>query len=211
MEAFDVTIREEIGTRAVRRLRAAGQTPATLYGHGQANVSLTVPTRQVQAAMRHGDRFVSLRGAVSEQALVRDVQWDAFGTCPLHIDFARVSADERVTVQVVLELRGEAPGSSQGGVVEQLVHELEVECPAAGIPEVLQVDIRQLEIGQSVIVGDISLPDGVAISAIDELVVAVCSNRLEELADEGDGGFAEVASEPELVGRDGEDSSARLE
>ena len=84
--------------------------------------------------MRHGSRLVDLTGAVSESAFIRELQWDTWGTSVVHVDFTRISADELVKVVVAIELRGEAPGVKEGGVVDQLVHQIEVECPAGASP-----------------------------------------------------------------------------
>ena len=85
--------------------------------------------------MRHGSRLVDLTGAVSESAFIRELQWDTYGTHVVHVDFTRISADELVKVHLTIELRGEAPGVKEGGVVDQLIHHVEVECPAGNIPE----------------------------------------------------------------------------
>jgi len=82
-----------------------GQTPAVLYGHGEANVCLSVPSEALAAALRHGSRMVGLTGAVTESAFIRELQWDTYGTHVLHVDFTRISVDELVKVHVTVELR----------------------------------------------------------------------------------------------------------
>jgi large subunit ribosomal protein L25 len=76
----------------------------------------------------------------------------------LHIDLTRVSATEKVRVTIPVELRGEAPGSRQGGMIEHLVHEVEIECPAASLPERIEVNINSLQVGDSIKLGDLKLP-----------------------------------------------------
>ena len=111
--------RETRGSRHSRRLRAAGSIPAILYGHGSGNDQFKPSmVRILLRRFRHGTRLVELSGDVSENALIREIQWDTFGTEILHVDFTRVSADERIEVLVAVELRGEAPGTKVGGVVE---------------------------------------------------------------------------------------------
>src|SRR5436190_9769521 len=99
-ENLKVEPRKNRGTRHSKRLRAGGKVPAVLYGHGEKTVSLTVPAEQITAAVRHGSRVVDLKGAVSDSALIRELQYDTFGLEILHVDLARVSADERVHVKV---------------------------------------------------------------------------------------------------------------
>ena len=75
-DQINVAIREELGTRPCRRLRSRGQIPAILYGHGEANVNLDVPTTEIHAALRHGSQMLEMIGEVAETALIREVQWD---------------------------------------------------------------------------------------------------------------------------------------
>src|SRR5207248_4574726 len=124
-ESLNVKARKGKGKREARRLRRGGIIPAILYGHGEKNVSLSVPSDELSTAMRHGSRVVELKGAVQEKALIRDMQWDTYGIDVVHVDFARVSEHERVHVKVKLELRGHPIGAKDGGITEQLIHELE--------------------------------------------------------------------------------------
>ena len=97
-EVLNVQLRETRGKRNARRDRLAGQLPAVLYGHGKETLSLLLSADEFQAAMRHGARLVKLTGAVEEQAFIRQLQWDTWGTHVLHVDFTRVSEHEKVRV-----------------------------------------------------------------------------------------------------------------
>lgn len=206
-DTLNVLVREETGTRSSRRLRDQGLIPAILYGHGKKNVKLTVPAAEVEAAIRHGSQMVDLRGGVQESALLRLIQRDCFGTDILHVDLNRVSAAERVTVTVPVEFRGEAPGAKHGGVVEQQVHDLEIECRAGQIPENLEVNIGELELGESLGVGDIPLPEGVQITTEPETTVVLC--QIQKTAEEEEAEGAETATgtgvEPEVIRRRAEE------
>ena len=81
-----------------------GQRQAIRLPHGKPTVSLAVPTQEIEAAVRHGSRLVTLAGAVAQKALIRDLQWDTWGAKVLHVDFARISEDERVEVTVIMWL-----------------------------------------------------------------------------------------------------------
>lgn len=178
-----------------------------LYGHGLPTVSLLVPAEQFDAAVRHGARLVKLTGAVEEQAFVREIQWDTWGTHPLHVDFTRVSEHEKVRVQVALELRGEAPGLKAGGVVKQGIHEVEVECEATAIPEKLYVSINRLQLGEAITIGQLELPPGVAVLEEPEAVVVECAEPVE-IAEEA---AAPVEEEPEVIGRKKEEEEGEAE
>jgi large subunit ribosomal protein L25 len=196
-EALNVEVREPQGKRAARRLRTSGVIPGILYGHGETNVSLAVPKLQIATAVRRGARVVELKGAVNEKAFIRDLQWDVYGVDILHVDFARVSEHERITLQVAVELRGQAPGAKAGGVVELMVHELEIECEALRIPEKLEVNVNELELDGAVTAGQIKLPPGVTLVSDPEAVVVHCVQPVEH--DESLGG--EGGAEPEVIGR----------
>ncbi len=203
-EVLNVTKREPKGKRDARRLRASGIVPANLYGHGEENLSLAIHADEVRAAVRHGARVVDLQGAVKEKAFIRELQWDTFGTHVLHMDLTRVSVDERLTVTVPVELRGQAEGLKEGGVVEMVIHEVEVECLAIEIPEKLFLRVNSLKLGDSLMASAIELPSGVKlISDPDELVVH-CVHAVTE--EELEAGGAEGA-EPEVIGRKAEDEA----
>ena len=201
-ESLTVEKRTNLGKHNAKRLRNAGAIPAVLYGHGEQTVSLSVPRDAFVAALRHGTRLVDLKGAVSESALIRDLQWDVYGTAVLHIDFARVSADERVKVNVPVELRGQAAGSRAGGVIQHLVHSIEVECLATAIPEKIQVNINNLEMHGSITVGQIELPPGMTLLSDAEAIAVQCVEPAAEV--EAAEGVAGEAAEPEVIGRKAE-------
>ena len=207
-ESLTVEVRNDRGKRHAKRLRNGGAIPAVLYGHGEQTVSLTIPRDQFVAAMRHGSRLLELKGGVNESALVRDLQWDIYGTEVLHVDFARVSADERITVTVAVELRGQAPGVRQGGIVKHLVHEIEIECLATAIPDKIQLNINHLELLGSVTVGQLELPEGAKLLSDAAAIAVQCVEPVAEVE-------AEAATtegvEPEVIGRKVEDEEGEEE
>ena len=160
-EVLSVAIRPETGKLRMRRLRAGGRIPAVLYGHGEANVNLSVPAREVDLLIRHGSHFVELQGAVNEHAMVADVRWDGLGKEVLHLDFLRVNINESVEIDLPLELKGEAPGTKAGGVLNFVMHEIAVRGPANKLPDKIEVRIGELELGQEILTGQIRLPEGV--------------------------------------------------
>lgn len=198
-ESLTVEKRPNRGKRHAKRLRQTGAIPAVLYGHGEEPVSLSVPRDAFVSALRHGTRLVELQGAVRESALIRDLQWDTYGTGVLHIDFARVSADEKVKLTVQVEIRGQAAGVRAGGVIQHLVHQIEIECLATAIPEKIQVNINSLEMNGTILVGQIELPAGVTLLSDAEAIAIQCVEpAVEEEAAEG---LAGEAAEPEVIGR----------
>jgi len=193
-----VESRDIQGKHNNRRLRQSGKVPGVLYGHGLECVSLSVATDALAAAIRHGSRLVSLTGAVNESAFIRELQWDTWGKHIVHVDFTRISEFEIVEVRVPVELRGEAPGVREGGVVVQLIHEVELACPAAVIPEKLAVNINHLKLNESIALGGLELPQGAKVLAADmEALIVECVIPVE-LPEEGS---AEAGlGEPEIIG-----------
>jgi large subunit ribosomal protein L25 len=206
---LDVQSRSVQGKHFNRRLRQSGKIPGVLYGHGLECVSLAVSADALTAAIRHGSRLVSLAGAVNESAFIRELQWDTWGTHIVHVDFTRISEHEIVEVRVPVELRGEAPGVREGGVVAQHIHEVEIACPASVIPEKLAVNINHLKLNDSILLSGLELPQGAKLLVADlEEVVVECIIPVE-MPEEGTG---EAGAEPEIIGakdkeEDGEEES----
>ena len=204
-EVLNVKIRESRGTSRARRQRAAGHIPAILYGHGLESVSLSVPTDQVVAVVRHGGHLVQLEGDVSDTALVRAVQWDPFGVDVLHIDLARVKAGEKVRLNLVVELKGTAKGTKEGGVIVHVRHDVQVDCPVISIPDKLQLNINNLALNEHFTAGKIELPEGATLVTDPEAVIVQCITPLAEKEPEAPA--AEVA-EPELIRKPKEEEGA---
>ncbi len=203
-DTLNVAIREQLGTNKTRQLRQAGQIPAILFGHGEKNVNLAIPTKEIEGAIRHGAKLVDIRGAVSDSALISDIQWDSFGSTVLHVDLTRVSADEKVQVVVPVELRGDAPGVREGGVVEHVTHEIEIECAANALPEKITVNLNEMHMGASVSASDLELPEGATLlSEAEAVIVHVIEPTADADAEEVPGADG---AEPEVIGaKDEED------
>jgi large subunit ribosomal protein L25 len=197
-EVVHVQLRETRGTSQARRMRAQGMTPAVLYGHGEQTVSLSIPTEEISALLRHGGRVLELQGAASGNALVREVQWDAFGARVLHLDLTRVSRGETVETTIPIELRGDAPGTHDGGVLQHFLHELRIKCPVADLPERLRVNVNHLELGGQITVAELELPARVQAVADPEAVVVQCTAAV---AAEVEVEVVAEAAEPEVIGR----------
>ena len=203
-EVLNVEARETRGKRNSRRLRRSGRVPAILYGHDEESVSLSIGAEQFGAAIRHGARVVDLEGSVNESALIRDVQWDTFGVDVLHVDFTRVRAGDTVETSIPVRLRGEAPGTHEGGIVQQPIHEVRLECPVALVPEKLEVNINSLKLGDAITVADLTLPEGAKVIGNIEAVVVGCVAPTIEL-DEEEGEEGAATAEPEVIGRKAEE------
>ncbi|MEQ8789588.1 MAG: 50S ribosomal protein L25 [Pirellulaceae bacterium] len=201
-EVLNVSLREEFGTNRARKLRNAGKVPAVVYGHGEATVSIAVPAEQIEAAIRHGSHLVELQGAVTQSALISDVQWDPFGVDVLHIDFTRVVAGESVEVTVPVELRGDAPGAREGGIINHVLHEITMDCPVSKIVDKIEVNVNSLHLNDVVTAGQLELPEGAKLMDDADAVVVQC---VEPIGVEDEEAGAGEAAEPEVIGRKAEE------
>src|SRR5438874_1687849 len=122
--------RQGKGSRDALRLRKGGRIPAVVYGHKLAPAVITVSGDELRSAIRHHARTLQLVvDGKTETVLIQQVQHDHLGSEILHVDFRRVSKDERIKTTVAIELRGIAPGTNSGGVLDQPLHKVHVECP----------------------------------------------------------------------------------
>jgi large subunit ribosomal protein L25 len=197
---LNVERRKQFGKRNNRRMRDGGRLPAVLYGHGEEVVSLSLSADELESNVRHGAKVVELSGAASGKALLQDVQWDTFFHYVLHVDLLRVRAGEKVTVEVPIELRGESPGANEGGVVEQLIHSIEIEVPLDLVPEKLHVSVKNLQVGGSLLIKDIiDLPAGATVSVDPDEVVVHC--ELPAAEEEAETEEAAGGAEPEVISK----------
>lgn len=212
-DTIEVQNREGTGTLASKKLRQTGNVPAILYGHGESNVNLAVKGDAISKLIHQGSKILSLTGAVTETALVKDVQWDAFGIDILHVDFTRVSQSEAVEVTLPVELHGEAPGIAQGGKLAFLLHDLTISCPANAVPESLSVSVAELKLGESIQAKEVPLPEGASVAGNESDVVvqvAIPSSMKGKVSAEDEDGTGEESAEPEVIGKgpgEGEDAS----
>lgn len=204
-DLLNVETRETTGTLRMRRLRKTGKIPAVLYGHGEGTLALTLDRKELDRIVGHGGHIVDLKGAVTEGALIKEIQWDAFGSSILHVDLTRIDPNEKVEVALPVELKGDAPGTHNGGVVQHLLHELTIVCPASAVVDSLQLKINGLELDQTLTAGDVELPAGASLAGEPTDVIASCSvpSAAPVAAEEGD-----AAAEPEVIGEKKEESDA---
>jgi large subunit ribosomal protein L25 len=195
------TKREGRGRHAAEKLRRQGQAPGVIYGHKQEVVAVALSAEDLSDAVRHGARVVELQteGGAGETAMIWELQWDHLGKEILHVDFRRTSRDERVVVNVPIELRGIAPGVTGGGILDQPLHTIEIECLAINIPESIRVPIGELQIGAAVHVRDLHLPEGVKATGDPDAIVVHISAPLAEAPPPAEA--AAGPAEPEIVGR----------
>jgi len=208
-----VVARSERGSRANKRLRDSGKVPGVIYGHKKQVLSVAMDRHDLVHHLSRGAHVfdLSLEGN-SETVLVKDVQYDHLGEQVIHVDFNRVSVDERVKVSVPIELKG-TPKEAEGGVLTQVLANLEVECLVLEIPEVIRHNVSEMKLDDVLHVRDLVLPPGVKALQDGELIVATVKEVKEVLPAAPEAAEA-AAAEPEVIGRkpeEGEEEAAAAE
>jgi large subunit ribosomal protein L25 len=167
----------------MKRLRQTGKIPAVLYGHGKGTEMLCVLEKELTKAIDHGSHVVDLQGAANESALIKAVQWDAFGIKIVHLDLTRVDATEAVEVTLPIELRGDAAGTHHGGVVNFLKHHVSIMCPANLVPEKIELKIANLDLDQVIDASQLVLPEGASLAEAGTTPIVSCTRAAEEDGD----------------------------
>ena len=209
-----VTSRKQTGTAACRHLRKQNLVPAVIYGHGEQAQLVSLPRHEVEILLAHGARLLDITlDKKAQKVLVKDVQHDHLGMNIVHVDLVRVSLDEKIHLTVPIELRGAVDASSHGGgVVEQHLMQLEVECLASNIPETILLRVGKLELGESVRVKDLPVDQGVTVLSDPEALVVTVKIVAAEVSAEDAVAEAEPgAEEPEVIGEAEKEESEKKE
>ena len=177
--------RKDFGKNASRRARRAGLIPAAVYSKGKETQAFLVNADEWKVfSVHHAAHMVTLvNGSTEIPALIKEVQFNHLKNYVQHIDFQQVDLNQDIVATVAIHAVGEAPGAAHGGILEQELHELEVICHPADLPEMLPADVSKLEIGEALHVSDLVLPAGVKCETDPETVVFhVARPQIEEEA-----------------------------
>ena len=198
--------RESLGKGATRKARAAGLIPGVVYGHGEEPISVAIRAREFQLALNEhkgGNAIVNLAVNGGEYtALIRDVQYDPVTHHVLHLDFHHISLTETVEVRVTVRLNGLPVGVKDGGgVLELITREVEVRCLPTAIPEGIDVDVSGLNIGDSVHVRDLIVPDVTLLIEPDVTITTVVPPTVIEEKPAEEVAAAPEVEEPEVIAK----------
>ena len=173
--------RTDLRKSETKKLRRNGAVPATVYGRGEESLAVAVQAEElVQILKSPGGRLslidlkVDGKGSKAHPAMIQEIQRDAVSKRILHIDFHRVSMDEPVHASVPIILMGDPPGTKLGGILEQFTSEFDIRALPDHIPTRIDVDVSHLELGQTIHVSDVQLPEGAELlGPVAENVVAM--------------------------------------
>lgn len=204
---LDVEVRTTQGKGFNRRTRAGGKIPAVLYGKGIKNVHLQTGTKIItKYLLGHNENAIynlkcSDPQVNGKHVIVKDWDRDAILRTPLHCDFLEVDLTKEIRVKVLLHFVGKAKGLAEGGIVQPIVRELEVECLPTQIPDHIEVDVSNLGIGDSLHVEELVVPSNVKKVFHDNYTVVTCTFIKEEVIAATPAEGAVAAAEPEVIAK----------
>jgi large subunit ribosomal protein L25 len=185
---LNVLKRKRMGKSGAREIRKEGNIPAVLYGKGTETLSLVInPTELKEALSTDAGENTLLEIRVKDEeaeiqklSLLREVQYDYLTDKPIHLDFQALDMNEKITVAVPVQIEGSAKGVKEGGILEEILREISVECLPTNIPNSFSVDVTELEIGHSIHVGTLEIEEGVTILHENEdTIVTVLAPKVE--------------------------------
>lgn len=199
-----VAVRENLGTRNARRARKSGEIPGVIYGEGKQTEHLTINARDFgRLVSKEGTgKLIELKiqkGKSTEKShvLIKDIQRHPVHGTIIHVDFLRVAMDQPVTVKVPLHVANDVKKTRDGGIIELLMHELEVSCLPSNIPDRIQIQVADLTTGGKIQVKDLELGQGIkAVTPLEEIVVQAVAPTVAAGAETTEDS---VAAEPEVV------------
>jgi large subunit ribosomal protein L25 len=210
---LQVERRERTGNGPNRQLRAQGKIPAVVYGGGRDSVAIEVDRRAlldlIKKSSGESPVFLLRLGDRERHAMIRDIQQDPVSRQVIHVDFLRVLMDQKVRVQVPVEVVGTPVGvKTEGGMLDFVTREINVECLPGDIPSQIELDVAKLHMGEHVEAGQLALPANVTLlDDTEKVIVSVAGGRMAGAAEEEAEPEAE-REEPELIRRKGEEEGA---
>ena len=196
--------REALGTRVSRRFRKAGKVPAVLAHKSDRPVHLLVNARELERVVKKNARIITLtHPGGNDKVFIREVQYDHLDEHALHVDFTRVAADEFLTLEVALILKGKPVGVvEEGGVLDQYVKTLRIQCLPDAIPDRIEVDVTELKKDVKMTIKDVTPPEGVKLLHDPDLAVAIVQeHKVEEVVPVA----APGPLEPEIIKKEGKE------
>lgn len=201
-----VEVRDTVGSKQAVRLRKVGKIPVIVYGHGQEPVAIAVNLHDFTEALHHGQRIFEVSLSKKKATLlVKELQYDYLGKDIIHVDMVRVDLTELVKVTVPIEQKGTSKGSHEAGIIDELLDHIEIECKAGEIPEMIEVSVKEIGVGDSIHAGDIVLPEGAKLVTDPRALVLHChlvaaAKTTEEIEEE-------APTAPEVIGEKPEEGA----
>jgi large subunit ribosomal protein L25 len=208
MEKINITsfVRPQSGKEITKKIRRDGFIPAVVYSKDM-NLPIKIPVTELKTLRAHHfseSNIIEIKVEDDSEhkellSVIKDIQFHPITDQVNHIDFLRVSMKEKIKVKVPIVLKGEAKGTKEGGTLEHLLHELEIEAFPGDLPEELEVDVSEVDVGHSLHVKDLDFGDKIKILDSGDETIATVAAQVEETEDEDAEVEEAPATEPEVI------------
>ncbi|HKL12801.1 MAG TPA: 50S ribosomal protein L25/general stress protein Ctc [Halanaerobiales bacterium] len=203
--SIDVEKREKTGKGVARKLRKEGLIPGVVYGRNREPQALTVDPDDLKGKL-YSNAIIDLSiDGEEETVMIKDFQKDVIKEDIIHVDFQHIAMDETISITVPIKLVGDAPGVREGGVLQQLMREVDIEVLPTDIPDEVELDINELTLSDSLEVSDLEVPEEVTILNSPEDVIVTIVAPSEEIEEEEEEELEEEFIEPEVIGEEEEE------
>lgn len=196
-QSLKAETRQRTGSGVLKQMRREGYLPSVVYGKGQENLNIKVHTKTLTDMLAHSASEsilvdLEIDGGAPQTAFLQATQHNALSGALVHADFLAVTDDMKISASIPVELHGEPVGVKAGGILEQLIRDLEISCSPKDLPEIIHADVAELEVGDSISIGDLDLPEGVTATLAANVLVAIVneSRATKSAAAEGEEGEA---------------------
>lgn len=219
---LNVIKRKRMGKSGAREIRREGNIPAVLYGKGTENLSLVINPAELKEALSTDageNTLLEIRvkdgdADIPKLSLLREVQYDYLTDKPIHLDFQALDMNEKITVDVPVHIEGSAIGVKEGGILDEILRDISVECLPTNIPNLFTIDVTELQIGDSIHVSSLEIEEGVEIlHEVEDTIVTVVAPKVEaepeeeEIEGEGEEEGAEEGATEEAKEEGSEEGS----
>lgn len=199
----DAKIRKDIRKKA-KNIRKEGYIPGIFYGHGEENIPIQTTLNNLRPVVFTQDTHIinlKLDNGENKTCIIRNLQFDPITDKIIHFDLLALRANEKVTMEIPIALKGTAKGVKEGGMVQHILHRLEVKCFPRDIPEHIDVDITNLAIGDSIHVSSLSIPNVEILADEESTIVSVLAPTVMKEPPAEPVESEEEIAEPEVVGK----------
>lgn len=198
-QSLKAETRQRTGSGVLKQMRREGYLPSVVYGRGQENLNIKVHAKTLKdmLALSASESILvdlEIDGEAPQTAFLQATQHNALSGDLVHADFLAVTDDMKISANIPIELHGEPVGVRAGGILEQLIRDLEISCSPKDLPEIIHADVSEIGVGESITVGNLELPEGVSATLPDNVLVAIVNESRATKSAAAEGGKEEGAA-----------------
>jgi large subunit ribosomal protein L25 len=203
-QTLEATTRQRTGSGVLKQMRREGYLPSVIYGKGSENVNIKVHTKTLTDMLAHSASAniivdLEIEGSGTQTAFIQSTQKDPLTGSLLHADFLAVDDSTVIHASLPVNLNGEPVGVKNGGILEQMIHTLDIACSPRNLPETLEANVEAIGVGESITVSDLEFPEGVTPALAGDVLVAIVNESRASLSEGGDEEGADAAPAEEAA------------